>query len=344
MSMKDNKAVLYVGSRSLQVKWLEVPQSRSNEILLKVSYCGICGTDLHIYQGHMDDRVKIPHVMGHEMSGKVINAPFGSGFQEGDSVVIEPTVFCGKCSVCRHGFTHICDSLNLLGVNAPGAFQQYCAIPVDRVHKIPDSLPDNLAAMVEPLAVAVHDVRRAGVKEEDKVVVIGGGPIGLLIALVSREIGAEVLILEINEFRLQLAQEYGLEVFNPKKGDPMEHTLNWTNNIGADVVFEVTGHESGAELMTEIVRTRGTICVVGIFSKPVPVNLFKVFLRELNFCGSRLYESCDFKEAIVLAASGENLLKKIVSSEITLQEVPVMFERLLSGGQFMKVLIDCRSN
>jgi len=339
---KDNKAALYLGNKTIKVEVIDRPKLNAGEVLIKVSCCGICGTDLHIYQGHMDKRVRIPHIMGHELSGEIVEAPASSDLHPGDRVVVEPTVFCGNCPACNRGFTHICYNLNFLGIDTPGAFQQYWDVQADRVHKIPDTLADDLAALTEPLAVAVHDVRRASVHQGDKVVVIGGGPIGLLIAMVAHSKGADVIVLEINQFRLKLAQELGFEAINSQEEDVVAKIMSWTDKAGADVVFEVTASKAGAELMTELVRARGTISIVGIFNGPAPVNLFRFFWREINAHGSRVYERCDFEQAIALAASGTVPLKKLVSEKVTLEQLQSAFERLLAGEQLMKILVECR--
>jgi 2-desacetyl-2-hydroxyethyl bacteriochlorophyllide A dehydrogenase len=338
----DNKAVLYLGNKTIRVETIDRPILHEGEVLIQVGWCGICGTDLHIYQGHMDKRVTMPQIIGHELSGKIVQAPLNTDLKPGDRVVVEPTAFCGQCAACNRGFSHICCNLKFLGIDTPGAFQQYWNVRADRIHKIPDSLADDLAALIEPLAVAVHDVRRAGVGLGDSVVVIGGGPIGLLIAMVARYRGARVTILEINEFRLKLAAELGFDVIHSQKENPVDAIMKRTDNVGADVVFEVTSSSAGAALMTELVRVRGTISIVGIFSQPVPVNLFRFFWREINAHGSRVYESCDFKEAISLAASSVLPLERIVSERITLEGLAGALERLVAGQDLMKILVECR--
>ena len=180
------KACVYADLETVEVHDIPKPVAAPDEALIKVSRAGICGTDLHIYLGHMDQRVTKPLVMGHEMCGELVEIPDGSGPEVGDRVVVEPTVFCGKCAACKRGNTHVCQNLNFLGIDSPGAFQEFWNVPVDRLHAIPQSLSDNAAAMIEPLAVAVHDVRRAPVELGDQAVVIGGGPIGLLVAHAAR--------------------------------------------------------------------------------------------------------------------------------------------------------------
>ena len=171
------KACVYADLEKVEVVDIDLPSAGPDEVLIKVARAGICGTDLHIFLGHMDQRVTKPLVMGHEMCGEIVEAPDGADYQVGERVVVEPTVFCGMCAACRRGNTHVCQNLNFLGIDSAGAFQELWNAPVDRLHRIPRELSDNAAAMIEPLAVAVHDVRRAQVELGDQAVVIGGGPI-----------------------------------------------------------------------------------------------------------------------------------------------------------------------
>lgn len=258
-------------------------------------------------------------------------------------MVVEPTVACGNCPACRRGHTHICHNLNFLGIDSPGAFQEYWNVPAGRLHRIPDSLGDEAGALIEPLAVAVHDVRRARVEVGDRAVVIGGGPIGLLVALAARLNGAEVVVSEVNPFRLEKAEALGLQTVNPKQEDPVAFVEAWTEGTGADLVFEVSGSPAGAQVMTELVRARGTICVVGIHADPPPVNLHRFFWRELSLVGCRVYESVDFDRAIGLAASGQVDLEALVSGVYALGDAAEGFAQMKRGGQVLKVLLDCQA-
>ena len=337
------KASVYLGNERVELREVDAPAPAEGEVRLRVKRAGICGTDLHIFLGHMDQRVAIPQVMGHEMSAEVVEAPPNAGVAVGDRVVVEPTVACGQCPACRRGHRHVCHNLNFLGIDSPGAFQEYWNVPADRLHKIPDSLGDDAGAVIEPLAVAVHDVRRAGVELGDRAVVIGGGPIGLLVALAARLDGAEVTVSEVNSFRLEKAKSLGFHALDPTKEDLPGFVETWTNGAGADVVFEVSGHPAGAEVMTEIVRGRGTICVVGIHAQPPPVNLHRFFWRELSLIGCRVYEPVDFERAIRLAASGAVDLQAMVSAVYPLADAAQGFEQMQRGGDVLKVLIDCQA-
>jgi 2-desacetyl-2-hydroxyethyl bacteriochlorophyllide A dehydrogenase len=300
---------------------------------------GICGTDLHIFQGHLDHRVPRGGVIGHETFAEVIDAPGGTGFGAGDRVVVEPVLSCGRCRACAMGARYLCYELKILGVDVPGGMRELYPVPVDRLIKVTPSLSDDEAAVIEPLAVATHDVRRADVKAGDAVLVLGGGPIGALIALVARQRGARVLVSELNPHRLELLATLGLQTIGPGT-DVVRLAEEWTDGAGVDVAFEVTGNPAAVRLMTEAVRVWGTISVVAIHAEPMPVNLYRMFARELTMHGSRLYSREDWEEAIRLAATGAVSLAPLVSRKIPLAALQAGMEQALGGGPVMKVLVD----
>jgi (R,R)-butanediol dehydrogenase / meso-butanediol dehydrogenase / diacetyl reductase len=333
------RAVFYQGARSFTPGKAAIPSAGSGEALLRVLRVGICGTDLHIFQGHLDNRVPRGGIIGHETLAEVVEAPTDGGVKAGDRVLVEPLWFCGTCRACRIGATYLCYNLKVLGVDLPGGMQEYWPVPVDRLLKVPDTLIDNHAALIEPLAVATHDVTRAEVKTGDAVLVFGGGPIGCLIALVCRHRGARVAVAEINPFRVDMLRRLGLEVVGPGV-DPVRFATEWTDGDGVDVAFEVTGHPGAVKAITEVVRVWGTISIVAIHSEPMPVNLHRFFARELSVHGSRLYTRAAWEEAIRLAASGAIPLASLVSRVIPLESLQEGMETALAGGPVMKVLVD----
>ena len=176
------RAAQYI--RPGRIECREIPDTvpGPGEVTIAVEYCGICGTDVHIFKGHMDQRVHPPQAVGHEMSGKILRLGDGvTEFRIGDAVTVRPLDNCGSCNTCRAGFTHICEKLKFLGIETPGAFAEEWVVPARLLHRLPDNMPMDLAALVEPAAVACHDVRRSGLKEGDFVVVNGGGPIGTVL-------------------------------------------------------------------------------------------------------------------------------------------------------------------
>jgi 2-desacetyl-2-hydroxyethyl bacteriochlorophyllide A dehydrogenase len=216
--------------------------------------------------------------------------------------------------------------------------QEFWAVPTARLLRVPGTLGDDEAAVIEPLAVATHDVRRADVKAGDAVVVLGGGPIGALIAMVARHRGARVLVSEVNPFRVEILRKLGIDSADPGELDARVQAL--TDGDGADVVFEVTGNPAAVRAMTGLVRVWGTISMVAIHGESVPIDLYRFFARELTMHGSRLYSRADWEEAIALAATGAVTLAPLVTRRIPLDSLQQGMEETLRGGPVMKVLID----
>ncbi len=339
------KAAYYEGHETIRVGACEPVVPAAGQVQIEVSHCGICGTDLHIFHGQMDRRVHMPQVMGHEMSGTIVATGDGvEGYVPGDRVPVRPLDYCGSCPACRAGHSHICQRLKFIGIDTPGAFQGLWTVPARTLHRLPDELSFEHGALIEPLAVACHDIRRGNVQAGEYAIVLGGGPIGLLVALVARAAGARVVISEINPFRLKLAHELGLEAVNPAQTDLVDLVNSATGDAGADVVFEVTATAEGAEMMTKLPRTRGRVVVVGIFGAPQKVDLFRCFWRELNLIGARVYEAEDFERSIELAASGTLPLGRVVTNVLPLEELAGGMRLMERGGDVMKVLVKCSGN
>ena len=338
-------AAYYTGNRSFSVESKEAEPPGPEEVQINVAYCGICGTDLHVYLGHMDQRIGNHRVIGHEMSGTV--GAVGSavnGVSVGDTVVVRPLDACGECPSCQRGYKHICQNLKFLGLDTDGAFQQQWNVPSHTVHKLPSSLSLQHAALVEPMAVAVHDVRRGRVQAGEDVLVIGGGPIGMLVALVARHAGASVTVSEINTHRLAMAESMGLSTINPSAGDTAAELMQATGGKGFDVVFEVSGTQPGVDLMTAVTATRGRIVMVAIHASAASVDLFQFFWKEIEMIGARVYEPDDYGEAIRLVADGAIDSKQLITSVQPLNAIQAAFDELAGNPKAMKTLIDCSGN
>lgn len=335
------QAAFYEGNRGIRLGEIEPRDPGTDEVQIKVSHCGICGTDLHIFHGALDKRVSMPAVLGHEMSG-AIHAVGDSvaGHSVGDPVAVMPIAPCGDCPACAAGHNHICHNLNFLGIDTPGAFQSYWTVPAYTVHRIPSNLSLMHGALLEPLAVACHDVRLAKVKSGDQVVVVGGGPIGILVALAAQNAGGRVIVSEINPYRVDLAKRMGLETVNPSETDLVNLVMSRTRGAGADIVFEVSGSQAGAAVMTELLRTRGLAVIVANFPQNPQVDLYRFFWRELRMQGARVYESQDFAEAIALAAKGTLPLDLIITDVRPLAGLKSGFEDMEQGGKVMKILLE----
>ncbi len=335
------KAACYLGDGVVDVVELAPRVPERGEVELEVAYAGICGTDLHIVHGAMDARVVIPTVLGHEMSGVV--ATVGDGVDEwgaGDRVTVMPLLSCGDCPACLAGHTHVCHNLDFIGIDSPGAMQGRWTVPAKVLVPLPDDLSLRVAALAEPTAVAVHDVRRAGLVAGERALVVGGGPIGLLVALVARAQGAEVLVLEPSQDRRVLAGSLGLACLDPEGDDVPARIDEWSAGAGVPVAFEVSGAVAGLDAAIQSLGVRGRLVVVAIHASAPPVDLFRVFWRELTLIGARVYDRLDFEEAVRLLASGDVPAELLITSVEPLARVAAAFETL-DEGRAMKILIEC---
>lgn len=336
-------ATHYEGDRKFTVtEGAKIPP-KADEICMKVAYTGICGTDLHIYHGVMDARVGESAIIGHECSGVVEEV--GSNvrdFKPGDQVVVRPLDSCGECPACKAGLSHICYNLNFIGVDSPGCMQSYWTLRSDIFHKIPDDMDLKYGALIEPLSVACHDVSRSGVGKGDKVVVIGGGPIGVLVAIAAINAGSDVVISEINDFRRKFAEDMGIKTVNPMEQDLVDYVNEWTDGWGADASFEVSGSQPGFKVMTEVLKVRGKAILVAIYGGRMPeLDTTPLFLREVEVYGARVYEGADYERAIKLAASGDFPLDKMISKVAPLDQIQNVFDSMEKEQESMKILFQC---
>lgn len=335
-------AAQYVAGHGIEVAEVEAGPPGHGEVQLDVAYVGICGTDLHILAGHMDERVPDHGVIGHEMSGRVAATGEGvTGWSPGDPVTVMPLRWCGRCPTCRAGNEHICDRLDFVGIDSPGGLQQRWNVPQELLVPLPAALSLRDAALVEPVAVAHHDVIRASLSAGEPALVVGGGPIGVLIAVVARARGAEVLVVEPDPYRRSVAAELGFDVVEPGSGDLSSRLDAWSEGAGAAVTFEVSGTQSGLDLAVAVLGARGRLVAVGIHAEPRQVDMRRVFWKELQLLGARVYTRSDFLAAVELLERGAIPVAALVSRVDALAQAPAAFESLAAGGRVMKVLVDC---
>lgn len=335
-------ATIYQGNHRFSVIEKEREAPGIGKVQLKVAFCGVCGTDMHIFHGMMDQRVAIPLTIGHEMSGTISALGEGvSGFEVGEKVVVRP-LDSRREKASDKGLSHICEELKFIGIDSPGAMQQYWNVPAFTLHKLPPETDLTLAALVEPLAVACHDVRLSGLDLGETAVVLGGGPIGLLVALVARKHGATVILSEVNTNRLQLAQKLGFQTVNPLETELVQLVHRQTEGRLADVVFEVAGVQATVDMMTDLAGLRGRIVLVAIHGQPRPVHLFKFFWKELKLIGARVYEKEDYEEAISLITAKDLPLEQLITKVEPLSQVQEVFEHIDQHPDGMKVLLNCQ--
>src|SRR5699024_4865526 len=329
----------YINPNTIKVSSKETPNIVENEALIKISYTGICGTDMMIYSGD-HPRAETPIVMGHEFSGVVEKIYENSKFKVGDRVVIEPTISCGYSSPCKSGNSHICENLKLIGIDMDGGFAEYACVPINRLHSLPESLPLSLSALTEPVAVAVHSVRRSKLKVGQDVAILGAGPIGLLIGLIAQINGANnIYISDISSFRLNIAKKLGFQTINAQEINPVESILEKTNGNLMDVVFEVAGTQTTVEQMIDLIRTQGEIVIVSVFKHNPNIRLADMHFRELSINTTRVYTSDDFDTALNIINSEKRKFSTIISHELPLDQIEEGFSLMKNPDESLKVLI-----
>ncbi|NAZ81604.1 alcohol dehydrogenase catalytic domain-containing protein [Kineococcus sp. R8] len=338
-------AARYVRARTVEVGPATPTPPAAGQVQVAPAFVGICGTDLHIFHGDMDQRVRTPAVIGHEVSAVVAAVGEGvDGWAVGDAVTVMPLAWDGTCPACLAGHRHVCQHLDFIGIDSPGGLQQLWNVPASTLVRLPAGLSLRDAALVEPTAVAVHDVGRAGVRAGETVVVVGAGPVGLLIALVAADAGADVRVVELDEHRRSVAAGLGLRTLDPRAEDVVAAVDAWTGGAGAAVAFEVSGAAGGVGTAVSVLGVRGRLCLVAIHPTPREVDLHRFFWRELTLVGARLYERADFERAVDLVASGAVPADTVISRVVPLADAPAAFAALEGGAGVVKVLVDCRAD
>jgi L-iditol 2-dehydrogenase len=328
------KALLLVDKERFELTDMPVPTIGADELLVAVKACGICGSDVHGYDGSTGRRIP-PIVMGHEAAGVVEQV--GStvrGFVPGDRVTFDSTVYCGQCSYCRAGRINLCDNRRVLGVSCTeyrrhGCFAQYMAIPHYIAYRLPDTLSFGHAAMVEAVSIALHAVNRAKPKLGDSAVVVGVGMIGQLIVQALRTAGCGKLIaIDLDEKRLETARRFGADhVLNANSPDVNSAVRDLTKGAGADLAFEVVGNAAAMNTAVLSVRKGGAVTLVGNISPEVPMPLQAVVTRELTLLGS--CASCgEYPACLEMMSRGKIDVQSLISAVAPLEQGPQWFARL----------------
>lgn len=317
------------------------------DVLIRVNYCGICGTDLHFWShGLMGNKeLSKPPILGHEASGTVERV--GSAvthLKPGDRVAIEPNVYCGDCSLCRQGKNNLCQADNVEIPPRDGLFQEYFVHPAVFTHKIPDTMSLEVAAFAEPLACVLHGVIRSKLQAGDDVLVCGAGPVGLLAAISARAFGAgNIVITDINPLRLQVAKALGIHntylVSRDKSNEQATKEVLKLLPSAPRITLECTGFESSMQLAISATGLDGKIALIGLGATQVNVPLSTASLKELELIGSSKYRNT-FQLSLKMMASKQIDPSSIISHKIKLANLPEAFE-MLAKGQGCKILIEC---
>lgn len=336
------KQAIMVKPGQIEFEQIEVPQPGPGEVQLKIQRIGVCGSDVHVFHGK-HPYTPYPVVQGHEFSATVAELGEGvSGIPVGSKVTSMPQIVCGVCAPCLRGDYHICDALKVQGFQAPGCGQEYWVTTADKIILLPDNFSFEQGALVEPVSVAVHSVKRAGDLAGKNVAVLGAGPIGNLVAQVAQSYGANVLITEISEFRLQKAQNCGIaNISNAQDETLKEASRRVFDEKGFEIAFECVGVEATMTAAIETIEKGGTIIVVGVFGEKPRVDLGLVQDRELNLRGTLMYTKEDYLEAVRLIGEGGLCTEPLVTQHFDFSEYIQAYKYIdQKGDKTMKVMID----
>ena len=339
------KALLLSRYRHLELTELPVPSAGASEVLIRVAACGVCGSDVHGYDGSSGRRIP-PIVMGHEAAGQI--AAVGAGvnqFHPGDRVTFDSTVYCGACRYCARGEVNLCDNRQVLGVSCgdyrrAGAFAEYVAVPARIVYPLPHSIPFAEAAMLEAVAVAIHAVSLAAVGPDSSALVVGAGTIGLLALQALCVAGcSRVLIADVDPSRLRLAKELGATETLLAETDLAAQIMERTGQSGVDLAVEAVGRKETVSAAISSVRKGGSVTLVGNLSPEVVLPLQKVVTGQIRLQGS-CASAGEYPKAIEWMARGAIRVKPLITAIAPLEEGPRWFERLYAREpNLMKVVL-----
>jgi L-iditol 2-dehydrogenase len=340
------KSLLLSEYNHLDVVDMPVPLVGPDEVLVQVAACGICGSDVHGYDGSSGRRIP-PIVMGHEAAGTV--SAVGEKVKDlspGDRVTFDSTVYCGQCEYCAKGEVNLCNNRQVIGVSCtdyrrPGAFAEFIAVPQRIVYRLPEDISFTEAAMLEAVSVALHAVQVSAVSVGETALVIGAGMIGLLTLQAAKAAGcSRVLIADVDETRLNLAKQVGAEeVLHASGAELIAEIMRRTDGKGVDLVLEAVGRNETVAAAVDCVRKGGTVTLIGNITPEVTLPLQKVVSRQLRLQGS-CASSGEYPEAIELIASGRIQVKPLITAVASLEEAPRWFERLHSREpNLMKVVV-----
>lgn len=299
------KAALWYEKNDVRVENIKEPEIKKGTVKIKVKWCGICGSDLHEYLGgpifipveerHPLSKEKAPVVLGHEFSGEIVEiADDVTGFKIGDRVVVEPIVACGTCPACKDGKYNLCSSLGFHGLcGGGGGFAEYTVFPAEFVHKIPKDLSYEKAALIEPIAVALHSVRVGEFLTGQTALVLGAGPIGLATIEALKAAGASlVVVMQRKSIRQEYAKRSGADiVLDPNEVDIAKEIKNLTGGLGVDIAFETTGAQIGFDLGLDSIKYNGTMVITSIWEKDIDFNPNVLVFTEKKVIGTLAYRN-----------------------------------------------------
>ncbi len=321
------KSIVLIEPGKLVLQEISLPPAPGeNEVQVRVRQVGICGTDLHAFQGHQPF-FTYPRILGHELAVEVVEigpTPLAHNFKVGDHGCIQPYLNCGHCGACLRGFDNCCMNLQVIGVHRDGGMRELINVPIDKLHKAP--LKDDELALVEMLSIGAHAVRRAHVIPGEFALVVGVGPIGLGAALFAQQAGARVIVADVSEWRLGFAQQHlGIEYRIDAKDAPLEQLRAIIPNDMPSVVFDATGNSKSMHQSFQYTAHGGRLVFVGLFTGDITFNDPEFHRRELSLLASRNATALDFQTVLHLLETGRVDVTSWISRRASPEETVVEF-------------------
>jgi len=339
------KALVLEEYKKLVVKEVDKPEIAKNEVLIRVKAVSICGSDVHGYDGTSGRRLP-PVIMGHEASGIIEEKGSEvSGYDIGDRVVFNSAFYCGHCIFCLQGKQNLCVGYKVFGVstedfNLPGAMAEFVKVPAHLLFHLPDNIPFDQAALIEPMSIALHAINRVRLNLNDTAVIFGSGTIGMMVLkLLALSSVGKIIIVDIDDEKLESAKQNGADfIVNSAKSNVKQAISEITGNKGADVVFEAVGIPPTLSGAVECLRKGGTVVLLGNLSKTVEMPMQQVVVRELNIKGSNLCTT-EYNDSISLLETGNIRVDDMISHTCALEDGPAMFDRLHTSPAGMKKVV-----
>jgi len=343
------KAAVLEPYKKITWKDIDRPDVNEGDVLVNVKYASICGTDEHIFKGEFHPRTPLPLVMGHEFSGIVAETgKMTHKFKIGEKVVVDPIIWCGECPACKIGHNPACTSLKLVGIDLDGGFAEYISVPEYMVFKVDDRISLQHASLVEVLSIGFHACNRAGVKENDSVVIWGGGKVGqCILQVVKTKTSGKVFLIDILDERLNRAKNAYPDIItiNSKKTDPISMIKEQTG--GVDIAFEAVGHAEKIDGVPnpvrgciQSIRGAGTVCVLGLSDEPSPIVFKELIWKEAKIVASRVSHG-EYTECLRALQKGMLKPEALITKKMHLSKLQEAFRILEENNkEHLKIIME----
>lgn len=349
--MKKMNAAVLTEYKKVEWKSVDIPEISGNEVLIKVSYACICGSDQHVFLGEFHPRTRLPLIQGHEFAGTIVGTgPAVKNFKSGDRVAVDPIIWCGHCPACKRHHYPACSTLKLVGIDLDGGFSEFMKVPELMLYKVGDNIPEQHAALVEVLSIGFHACKRAGVSAGDTVVIWGAGKVGqsILQALKTKTRNT-VILVDILDERLAMAKKTydDVQIINAARTNAIEKISEITGNEGVDIAFEAVGHTKDLQGVVnpvrgciQAIRGAGKVCVLGLSTEPSPIVMRELIWKEGTLVTSRVSHG-EFAETIENMNLGTLKPSSLVTDIMPPSRTQQAFEMLEDEPQkHLKILLD----